>query len=31
MTYLQETSRSAVTVPKLQAMREAGDKIVMLT
>src|SRR5690349_18558867 len=31
MTYLQETSRSAVTVPKLQAMRESGDKIVMLT
>ncbi len=31
MTYLQETSRSAVTVPKLQAMRDAGEKIVMLT
>ncbi|CAG4886487.1 3-methyl-2-oxobutanoate hydroxymethyltransferase [Paraburkholderia saeva] len=31
MTYLQETSRSAVTVPKLQAMREAGDRIAMLT
>jgi 3-methyl-2-oxobutanoate hydroxymethyltransferase len=31
MTYLQETSRSAVTVPKLQAMREAGEKIAMLT
>ncbi|MBP0591019.1 3-methyl-2-oxobutanoate hydroxymethyltransferase [Paraburkholderia sp. LEh10] len=31
MSYLQETSRSAVTVPKLQAMREAGEKIVMLT
>lgn len=31
MTYLQETSRSAVTVPKLQAMRDAGEKIAMLT
>ncbi|GAB5100977.1 3-methyl-2-oxobutanoate hydroxymethyltransferase [Caballeronia sp. LP006] len=31
MTYLQETSRSAITVPKLQAMREAGEKIAMLT
>jgi 3-methyl-2-oxobutanoate hydroxymethyltransferase len=31
MTYLQEASRSAVTVPKLQVMREAGDKIAMLT
>jgi 3-methyl-2-oxobutanoate hydroxymethyltransferase len=31
MTYLQETSRPKVTVPKLQAMREAGEKIVMLT
>src|SRR5258708_19791918 len=31
MTYLQETSRNAVTVPKLQAMREAGEKIAMLT
>jgi len=31
MTYLQETSRSAVTVPKLLAMREAGEKIAMLT
>ena len=31
MTYLQETSRSAVTVPKLQAMREAGERIAMLT
>jgi 3-methyl-2-oxobutanoate hydroxymethyltransferase len=31
MTYLQEASRSAVTVPKLQAMREAGEKIAMLT
>jgi 3-methyl-2-oxobutanoate hydroxymethyltransferase len=31
MTYLQEPSRSAITVPKLQAMREAGEKIAMLT
>jgi 3-methyl-2-oxobutanoate hydroxymethyltransferase len=31
MTYLQETSRNAVTVPKLQAMREAGERIAMLT
>lgn len=31
MTYLQETSRSAVTVPKLQTMRDAGEKIAMLT
>ena len=31
MTYLQEKARSAVTVPRLQAMREAGDKITMLT
>jgi len=31
MTYLQESSRSAVTVPKLQAMRDAGEKIAMLT
>ena len=31
MTYLQETSRPKVTVPKLQAMREAGEKIAMLT
>nr|3VAV_A Chain A, 3-methyl-2-oxobutanoate hydroxymethyltransferase [Burkholderia thailandensis E264]3VAV_B Chain B, 3-methyl-2-oxobutanoate hydroxymethyltransferase [Burkholderia thailandensis E264]3VAV_C Chain C, 3-methyl-2-oxobutanoate hydroxymethyltransferase [Burkholderia thailandensis E264]3VAV_D Chain D, 3-methyl-2-oxobutanoate hydroxymethyltransferase [Burkholderia thailandensis E264]3VAV_E Chain E, 3-methyl-2-oxobutanoate hydroxymethyltransferase [Burkholderia thailandensis E264]3VAV_F Chain len=31
MTYLQESSRPAVTVPKLQAMREAGEKIAMLT
>ncbi|WP_144110138.1 3-methyl-2-oxobutanoate hydroxymethyltransferase [Paraburkholderia sp. BCC1886] len=31
MTYLQEASRKAVTVPKLQAMREAGDRIAMLT
>ncbi|MBN3852650.1 MULTISPECIES: 3-methyl-2-oxobutanoate hydroxymethyltransferase [unclassified Paraburkholderia] len=31
MTYLQETSRSAITVPKLQTMRDAGEKIAMLT
>ena len=31
MAYLQETSRNAITVPKLQAMREAGEKIAMLT
>ncbi|UVS94891.1 3-methyl-2-oxobutanoate hydroxymethyltransferase [Burkholderia glumae] len=31
MTYLQESSRAAVTVPKLQAMRDAGEKIAMLT
>lgn len=31
MTYLQESSRPAVTVPKLQAMRKAGEKIAMLT
>jgi 3-methyl-2-oxobutanoate hydroxymethyltransferase len=31
MAYLQETSRNAITVPKLQAMRAAGEKIVMLT
>ncbi|MDE1183390.1 3-methyl-2-oxobutanoate hydroxymethyltransferase [Paraburkholderia sp.] len=31
MTYLQETSRKAITVPKLQAMRDAGEKITMLT
>ncbi|WP_186248500.1 MULTISPECIES: 3-methyl-2-oxobutanoate hydroxymethyltransferase [unclassified Burkholderia] len=31
MTYLQESSRPAVTVPKLQAMRDAGEKIAMLT
>ena len=30
MAYLQET-RNAITVPKLQAMRAAGEKIVMLT
>ncbi|WP_133650228.1 3-methyl-2-oxobutanoate hydroxymethyltransferase [Paraburkholderia flava] len=31
MTYLQEASRHAITVPKLQAMRDAGEKIAMLT
>jgi 3-methyl-2-oxobutanoate hydroxymethyltransferase len=31
MAYLQENSRNAITVPKLQAMRAAGEKIVMLT
>jgi 3-methyl-2-oxobutanoate hydroxymethyltransferase len=31
MAYLQETSRSAITVPKLRTMREAGEKIAMLT
>jgi 3-methyl-2-oxobutanoate hydroxymethyltransferase len=31
MTYLQETSRTAITVPKLQTMRAAGEKIAMLT
>jgi len=31
MTYLQEPSRGAVTVPKLQAMRDAGERITMLT
>ncbi|TKC91087.1 3-methyl-2-oxobutanoate hydroxymethyltransferase [Trinickia terrae] len=31
MTYLQETSRQAITVPKLQTMRDAGEKIAMLT
>jgi 3-methyl-2-oxobutanoate hydroxymethyltransferase len=31
MSYLQDKPRSAVTVPRLQAMREAGDKITMLT
>lgn len=31
MTYLQESTRPAVTVPKLQAMRDAGEKIAMLT
>lgn len=31
MTYLQESTRPAVTVPKLQAMRDAGENIAMLT
>ncbi|WP_321798424.1 3-methyl-2-oxobutanoate hydroxymethyltransferase [Caballeronia sp. J97] len=31
MTYLQETNRATITVPKLQAMREAGERIAMLT
>jgi 3-methyl-2-oxobutanoate hydroxymethyltransferase len=31
MSYLQESARTAVTVPKLQAMRDAGEKIAMLT
>lgn len=31
MTYLQDSTRPAVTVPKLQAMRDAGEKIAMLT
>jgi 3-methyl-2-oxobutanoate hydroxymethyltransferase len=31
MTYLQESNRPRITVPKLQAMREAGEKIAMLT
>ncbi|WP_322030734.1 3-methyl-2-oxobutanoate hydroxymethyltransferase [Paraburkholderia sp. J76] len=31
MSYLQEATRSAVTVPKLQAMRDAGERIAMLT
>jgi 3-methyl-2-oxobutanoate hydroxymethyltransferase len=31
MAYLQETSRSAITVPKLRIMRDAGEKITMLT
>jgi len=31
MTYLQETNRSTITVPKLQSMREAGERIAMLT
>lgn len=31
MTYLQQPSRQNVTVPKLQAMREAGEKIAVLT
>ena len=31
MTYLQEPSRNAITVPKLQAMRDAGERIAILT
>ncbi|WP_153101270.1 3-methyl-2-oxobutanoate hydroxymethyltransferase [Paraburkholderia hayleyella] len=31
MSYLQDTSRHAVTVPKLQVMHDAGEKIAMLT
>ncbi len=31
MNYLQEASRKAITVPRLQAMRENGEKIAMLT
>lgn len=31
MTYMQDTPRNAVTVPRLQAMRDAGEKIAMLT
>ncbi|MGN6083121.1 3-methyl-2-oxobutanoate hydroxymethyltransferase [Trinickia sp.] len=31
MTYLQESNRPKITVPKLQTMREAGEKIAMLT
>lgn len=31
MSYLQEPTRKAVTVPALQAMRDAGEKIAMLT
>ncbi|WP_206951226.1 3-methyl-2-oxobutanoate hydroxymethyltransferase [Trinickia acidisoli] len=31
MTYLQESNRPKITVPKLQAMREAGEKIAVLT
>ncbi len=31
MTYLQDSNRPKITVPKLQAMREAGEKIAMLT
>ncbi|WP_179401897.1 3-methyl-2-oxobutanoate hydroxymethyltransferase [Burkholderia guangdongensis] len=31
MTYLQESARPAITVPKLQAMRDAHEKIAMLT
>jgi len=31
MSYLQETERRAMTVPRLQHMREVGEKITMLT
>ncbi|MGI4814443.1 MAG: 3-methyl-2-oxobutanoate hydroxymethyltransferase [Janthinobacterium lividum] len=31
MSYLQENTRRAVTVPRLQEMRAAGEKIAMLT
>jgi len=31
MSYLQATERRAITVPALQAMRDAGEKIAMLT
>jgi len=31
MTYMQDKPRNAVTVPRLQAMRDAGEKITMLT
>jgi len=31
MAYLQDKQRNAVTVPRLQAMRDAGEKIAMLT
>ncbi|WP_024901762.1 3-methyl-2-oxobutanoate hydroxymethyltransferase [Robbsia andropogonis] len=31
MSYLQSTERRAITVPALQAMRDAGEKIAMLT
>ncbi|WJF89766.1 3-methyl-2-oxobutanoate hydroxymethyltransferase [Paraburkholderia bonniea] len=31
MSYLQDTSRNAITVPKLQAMHDAGEKIAVLT
>ncbi|CAG2142019.1 3-methyl-2-oxobutanoate hydroxymethyltransferase [Cupriavidus plantarum] len=31
MSYLLDPSRKTVTIPRLQAMRDAGEKIVMLT
>lgn len=31
MSYLLDPSRKTVTIPRLQAMRDAGDKIAMLT